>query len=55
MENASLNGANLRQAKLAGANLAKAVYDDRTQWDAGFDPAAAGAVVKKKKWLGLFG
>jgi hypothetical protein len=45
LEGAVLCGAELRGANLEGAKLAGAVYDHRTQWPGGFDPATRGAVV----------
>jgi uncharacterized protein YjbI with pentapeptide repeats len=44
MRHAVLVGANLTGADLTGASLAWAIYDARTQWPAGFDPRAHGAV-----------
>jgi uncharacterized protein YjbI with pentapeptide repeats len=54
LEGAKLNGADLRQANLKEATFKLAVYDDQTQWDAGFDPVVAGAITKKKKWWRYF-
>ncbi len=50
LSQADLSGADLSQTNLSGANLTKAIYNQETKWNEGFDPAAAGA-VKKKKWL----
>ena len=42
----SLQGANLTNAVLDRANLSGALFDERTVFPAGFDPIAAGMVVK---------
>ena len=39
--NADLRGANLTRANLTGANLEGAIYDEDTEFPAGFDPDAA--------------
>ncbi|MCY1018994.1 NACHT domain-containing protein [Pyxidicoccus sp. MSG2] len=44
MTDAYLQGANLTRAVLHDAVLKGAAYDDTTQWPAGFDPVAAGAI-----------
>ena len=45
LSGANLQCANLRGANLRGANLDRARYNADTEWPAGFDPAAAGAVL----------
>jgi uncharacterized protein YjbI with pentapeptide repeats len=42
----SLQGANLTNAVLDRANLSGALFDERTVFPAGFDPIAAGMVLK---------
>ena len=43
---ADLSGANLYRAKLIGANLRGSVYDEKTEFDAKFDPEKHGMVKK---------
>jgi hypothetical protein len=40
-----LLGTVLRDARLEGADLACAYYDERTEWPAGYDPRAGGAIL----------
>jgi uncharacterized protein YjbI with pentapeptide repeats len=44
---ADLRGASFKDAILSGADFATALYDGRTNWPAGFDPVAAGAVKQQ--------
>jgi uncharacterized protein YjbI with pentapeptide repeats len=51
LRGADLTNANLRVADLTGADLTGAIltgarYDNRTTWPEGFDPVAAGAILK---------
>jgi len=47
---ADLRGANLRGAtSLGSARFKNAIYDDDTAWPDGFDPKAAGAILKAEK------
>ena len=39
LQNANLKGADLTGAHLSDARLAGAIYDQRTRWPRGFDPA----------------
>jgi len=48
LSGAYLDGANLRDANLGAADLRGARYDHSTVWPRAFDPAAAGAVLRKK-------
>ncbi len=43
---ADLRGADLGGADLSGADLRMVRYNADTQWPAGFDPVAAGAVLE---------
>jgi uncharacterized protein YjbI with pentapeptide repeats len=45
LESSDLCSANLSTATLTGANLTGAVYDEQSQWPAGFDPAKRGATM----------
>ncbi len=45
LSGANLTGVDLRGANLSYANLRWAKYSANTQWPAGFDPVAAGAVL----------
>ncbi len=42
-----LCGANLQDTRLTWSRLRDATYDETTQWPEGFDPIAAGAVLKR--------
>lgn len=42
---ANLKGANLQGANLAGTLLRDAIYDEKTQFPRGFDPATSGAIA----------
>jgi uncharacterized protein YjbI with pentapeptide repeats len=46
LERTSLLGTDLSSVDLTDANLMGAIYDARTRWPDGFDPVAAGAVLK---------
>ena len=43
-----LEGANLREALLAGTILARALYDASTVFPEGFDPAASGMITREQ-------
>ncbi len=44
-----LRAADLREARLGGTDLRHSLYNEDTQWPAGFDPRAAGAVSMPRK------
>jgi hypothetical protein len=50
MSRANLRGANYLLANLQNADLTKAIYNDKTQWDENFSPTAAGAVKEKRQF-----
>lgn len=45
LENASLQGANLKFVSTSNVNLAKSVYNVSTEWPQDFDPSTAGAIL----------
>jgi len=51
LSGADLRNANLRDARLLGANLSKALYSKETEWDEDFDPPSVGAVKERRPFF----